>query len=228
MSNTEHPVITRFHDELQLLQQTARSPQDVSLWLVKSPLLQKVSDILCDVHYRRVTDEAPGFNWLEINSDLVIGWGALDTSFQDKHMKHYQIYSFIRYAASTSLNLHVVGAELAKAGLFIVVDRAMDADNEYSRELQEEMTMGSLFFSPAKWPFVAGALVHEVLASDTLEHKPVTELVRDVYPSTDANTLVTMVQTGLLDNGLDVCNWLLENEKPRPVPSPGVTPPMDF
>lgn len=224
MSNSEHPVIALFHDELRQLQQTARSPDDIALWLVKTPLLARVSDVLCDVRYRPVSNDIPGFNWLEINSDLVITWGGPDRAFYDKHMKHYQVYSFIRYSASHNLNLTVVGDELAKAGLFIVADE----QQWLSRELQEEMAMGSLFFSPAKWPFVAGELLLDVLSGDTLAHGPVTNVVRDAYPDSDPSTLITMVKAGLFDNGIEVCNWLLENEKPIHQNVLHIDPPRDF
>lgn len=221
MKYFDDQAIPIFIERIQQLQRSARSTRDiVDSFSSASPLLREVSLALGRPDFGLGDEWKPWVTSFKLKSRPIFSHTFKDRDFLDNYMRPYQMFSPFEYRTDISIDIKLILTSLPELGLFL--------DNKLGAQLGKSGHDQRLFFSPAKWPFIAAELICKVYTNKHYKQDQVEALLTDFYPGVKMESLPALLDSGLFENPAEFCNWLMSNESAAPAEGVKVDLPLDF
>lgn len=220
-------TLRQFRTEIRRLQLSARSLRDIANGVSQIPdLLRKTSETLGHRVEKAFYDQAAAVYTFKLEETPWFMHGPKDRNYLDKYMRHWQVCSDVTFHTDETISLCTVMNNIREFGVTY--------DNTRNPEWPGERNEMLLYFSPARWPYVASDLLVNMYKQDSKMHGKIDQyaqkLISEAYADSDFDILKAMFNSGLFDDPLILCDWLVTNEsKSRPEDlRTGLTLPIDL
>lgn len=221
MNYFKDQAIPIFVERIKNLQRSARSMRDiVDDFKSAGPLLREVSQALGRPDFGLDETWKPWVSTFKLQEKPLFSHTFKDRDFLDDFMRPYQMYSPLEYRTDISIDIKLILKSLPELGLFL--------DNKIGTQLGKSGHDQRLFFSPAKWPFIAAELICKVYTNKYYKQDQVEALLTTFYPGVKMESLPALLDSGLFANPAEFCDWLLTNELASPPQDAKVDLPLDF
>lgn len=206
-------ALIEFRTEIRKLQLSSRSLPDIENGLATMPeLLRRVSHSLGHIVDPSFYTHPAAVHTFKLEDTPKLMSGVKERKYLDMYMRRWQVFSDIKFHMDETISFCTIMNDMRELGITY--------DSSHRAEWPGERNEMLVYFSPAKWPFIAAELILDLYGTEDSHRGVVVSLMKNVYKGTGIADLETMLSSGLCDDPTILCDWLIMNESKTQISQP--------